>query len=116
MHLPNETSVTTLNAVTVNVWLWLEIILNKPRRLVLSANNAEYQQITRLTPNFAPKTVKVGCFYIFLTSRAGQKKGGMVITFPILPPVTHAIFRVSGYFPVSIYPHRLIFLPSHPHI
>lgn len=33
MHLPNETSVTTLNAVTVNVWLWLEIILNKPRRL-----------------------------------------------------------------------------------
>lgn len=34
MHLPNETSVTTLNAVTVNVWLWLEIILNKPRRLV----------------------------------------------------------------------------------
>ena len=36
MHLPNETSVTTLNAVTVNVWLWLEIILNKPRRLVLS--------------------------------------------------------------------------------
>lgn len=37
MHLPNETSVTTLNAVTVNVWLWLEIILNKPRRLVLSA-------------------------------------------------------------------------------
>lgn len=37
MHLPNETSVTTLNAVTVNVWLWLEIILNKPRRLVFSA-------------------------------------------------------------------------------
>lgn len=37
MHLPNETSVTTLNAVTVNVWLWLEIILNKPRRLGLSA-------------------------------------------------------------------------------
>lgn len=45
MHLPNETSVTTLNAVTVNVWLWLEIILNKPRRLVLSAKKlAEFQR------------------------------------------------------------------------
>lgn len=41
MHLPNETSVTTLNAVTVNVWLWLEIILNKPRRLVLSAKELQ---------------------------------------------------------------------------
>ena len=47
MHLPNETSVTTLNAVTVNVWLWLEIILNKPRRLVLSANNAVIQQSSK---------------------------------------------------------------------
>lgn len=45
MHLPNETSVTTLNAVTVNVWLWLEIILNKPRRLVLSAISLDYQVI-----------------------------------------------------------------------
>ena len=41
MHLPNETSVTTLNAVTVNVWLWLEIILNKPRRLDLIRTRTE---------------------------------------------------------------------------
>lgn len=40
MHLPNETSVTTLNAVTVNVWLWLEIILNKPRRLLYAQKPA----------------------------------------------------------------------------
>ena len=39
----------------------------------LSAIKPDYQAFVVFTPNFAPKTVKVGCFYIFLTSWAGQK-------------------------------------------
>ncbi len=38
----------------------------------LSAIKPDYQAFVVYTPNFAPKTVKVGCFYKFLTLRAGQ--------------------------------------------
>lgn len=60
MHLPNETSVTTLNAVTVNVWLWLEIILNKPRRLGLSDGRPHKRQ-RRVDTKVQPRGLRSDC-------------------------------------------------------
>lgn len=65
MLLPNETTVATPTAVSVYVWLWLQIIENIGISASLSATNAENQQIAKQTPSFAPKNVKSGVFVLF---------------------------------------------------
>lgn len=60
MLLPNETTVATPTAVSVYVWLWLQIIENIGISASLSAINAENQQIAKQTPNFTLKNVKLG--------------------------------------------------------
>lgn len=47
MLLPNETTVATPTAVSVYVWLWLQIIENIGISASLSAINAENQQIAK---------------------------------------------------------------------
>ena len=49
-------------------------VKNHDSVLVLSAIKPVYQAFIVSTPNFTPKSGKVGCFYIFLTPWAGQKK------------------------------------------
>lgn len=65
MLLPNETTVATPTAVSVYVWLWLQIIENIGISASLSATNAENQQIAKQTPSFTPKNVKSGVFVLF---------------------------------------------------
>lgn len=65
MLLPNETTVATPTAVSVYVWLWLQIIENIGISASLSATNAENQQIVKQTPSFTPKNVKSGVFVLF---------------------------------------------------
>lgn len=38
----------------------------------------DYQAFVVSTPNFTPKSCKVGCFYVFLTVRAGQKRNSII--------------------------------------
>ncbi len=91
MLLPNETTVATPTAVSVYVWLWLQIIENIGISASLSAIKPDYQAFVVFTPNFAPKTVKVGCFYIFLTSWAGQKGNAVNISRHYSLPPLHAM-------------------------
>jgi hypothetical protein len=46
----------------------------------LSAIKPDYQAFVVYTPNFTPKSCKVGCFYIFLTPWAGQKENDINIS------------------------------------
>ena len=54
----------------------------------LSAIKPDYQAFIASTPNFTPKSCKVGCFYVFLTVRAGQKQTALTFHahpgFPLL--------------------------------
>ncbi len=43
----------------------------------LSAIKPDYQAFIVSTPNFTPKSCEVGCFYVFLTVRTGQKRNGI---------------------------------------
>ncbi len=72
MLLPNETTVATPTAVSVYVWLWLQIIENIGISASLSAINAENQQIAKQTPNFTPKNVKLGVFVFFKIDSMGR--------------------------------------------
>ena len=72
MLLPNETTVATPTAVSVYVWLWLQIIENIGISACLSAINAENQQIAKQTPNFTPKNVKLGVFVFFKIDSMGR--------------------------------------------
>ena len=56
----------------------------------LSASKPDYQAFIVSTPNFTPKSCKVGCFYIFLTVRAGQKRNGINISSIARLPITPA--------------------------
>ena len=55
----------------------------------LSAIKPDFQAFIVSTPNFTPKSRKVGCFYVFLTVSADQKENGINISgvarFPITP-------------------------------
>ena len=46
----------------------------------LSAIKPDFQAFIVSTPNFTPNSGKVGCFYIFLTVQAGQKRNGINIS------------------------------------
>ncbi len=46
-------------------------------RASLSAIKPDYQAFIVSTPNFTPKSCEVGCFYVFLTVRTGQKRNGI---------------------------------------
>lgn len=46
----------------------------------LSAIKPDFQAFVVSTPNFTPKSCKVGCFYVFLTLLAGQKENGINIS------------------------------------
>ena len=45
----------------------------------LSAIKPDFQAFIVSTPNFTPNSCKVGCFYVFLTVRAGQKRNSIKI-------------------------------------
>lgn len=62
MLLPNETTVATPTAVSVYVWLWLQIIENIGISASLSAIKPDYQAFVVYTPNIAPKIAKLGVF------------------------------------------------------
>ena len=52
----------------------------------LSAIKPNFQAFIVSTPNFTPKSCKVGCFYVFLTLQTGQKiKGVNISGIPRLP-------------------------------
>ena len=56
----------------------------------LSAIKPDYQAFVVYTPNFTPKSCKVGCFYIFLTVCAGQIENGFNISGIARLPITPA--------------------------
>ena len=77
--------------------------------LVLSAIKPDYQAFIVSTPNFTPKSGKVGCFYIFLTLLAVQKENGFNISgiprLPITPtPPSFLPSLLSTSILVQVYP------------
>ena len=65
----------------------------------LSAIKPDYQAFVVYTPNFTPKSCEVGCFYIFLTVQAGQKRNGVNISGIVRLPITpaHTFFFAQPY-------------------
>ena len=66
----------------------------------LSAIKPDNQAFVVSTPNFTPKSCKVGCFYRFLTVRAGQKTNGFNISGTTRLPITPTL---PSFCPASIY-------------
>ena len=83
MLLPNETTVATPIAVSVYVWLWLQIIENIGISASLSAIKPDYQAFVVYTPNFTPSFGReIGCFVWGLK---GEKKGIKIFILPFVP-------------------------------
>ena len=61
----------------------------------LSAINAENQQITKQTPNFTPKNVKLGIFVLFKKAAEQYRIVRRLLPFPNYPINTIRVFDKS---------------------
>ena len=73
-------------------WVHFSVVLKKPSPS-LSAINAENQQITKQTPSFTPKNVKLGVFVFFKMKRIFAQKKCLNKTKPTKRTIKSCSFR-----------------------